>query len=411
MSRPSQSIGSRIRKFPFPAVPEVSPLLDWAISLVFLLLPVGTSPSLIAVGLCGAVWIANIRKRGEIQPVPKYIWLPAALFVLLPWTGLLHSLEPDLGTDYAMKTKYWLLFIVMAFSSIENKAVPIFLKALWLSLTLGALLAALQVSGLVPLINKGHAGFGTVHTQLAIYLVIGILMAAFYFERIESPGKKVVLLLMIGLFVFHLAVLRGRGGYLLLILVSPLVAGKLMYRFSVVVKACAISVFLLIFLLSPVFQARVSETVDMIRSDKITASFTVPDKEFPRPFMLAQAWEVFLEHPLTGAGTGSLYALTKDKGLGVEHPHNNILYMGASFGIAGIISLLWLFGTMVTVAWKNRHTPLGYFVFSSGLVLFIGGLFDTLVLNTGTLLMLVFSYGLLCRINTKSNTLKLEGNL
>ncbi|MDM8539147.1 hypothetical protein QUF70_20530, partial [Desulfobacterales bacterium HSG17] len=79
----------------------------------------------------------------------------------------------------------------------------------------------------------------------------------------------------------------------------------------------------------------------------------------------------------------------------VNHPHNNLLYMAVSFGMVGVIICLWLFWKMFIISWHNRGSPLGYFIFSICIVIFLGGLFDTLILNSGTSLLLPMGFGLL----------------
>jgi O-antigen ligase len=79
----------------------------------------------------------------------------------------------------------------------------------------------------------------------------------------------------------------------------------------------------------------------------------------------------------------------------VTHPHNNFLYMGVSFGIFGLAACFWFFWKMFKTSWYSRKTGLGYFVLSTCLVLFLGGMFDTQILNTGTLLFLAMAYGMM----------------
>jgi hypothetical protein len=69
--------------------------------------------------------------------------------------------------------------------------------------------------------------------------------------------------------------------------------------------------------------------------------------------------------------------------------------MAVSFGVFGVFSILWLFWTMLKISWKNRGSPTGYLVFSICIVIFLGGIFDTLIINSGTSLLLPLGYGLL----------------
>jgi O-antigen ligase len=376
-------------------------VLLWTIALTFLLLPTGTAPPLIGIAIAFVVWIVSGHYI-EVPIIVKTSWFrPVILFFILPWLGLIYSLNLDLGTDYAMKTKYWIFLFVSASCNMGEKQSFFIVKALWVGLLAGALLAFAQLVGLVPAIHQDYLGFGIVHTLLSMYLIVGILMAAFYFKRVQGGWAKAGILSLIIAFLFHLAVLRGRGGYVVFVLLSPLIANELMYKFSVKAKVITAACLVMVLLLSPVVRERLVITVQMIQTNKEKIMKGEIIEDMVRFYMATESLKAMKNNPILGAGTGSLYALTRPSGHPVGHPHNNILYMGASFGIVGIFSCLWLFGTMLIVSWRARQTPLGYFILSSCLVLFLGGMFDTQILNTGTLLMLVITYGFLHQLPLK----------
>lgn len=378
---------------------RVNNAILWAISLIFLLLPTGTSPPLLAMGVACSIWLFSGRFLKVASDIDKMVVLPVILYISLHWLGMLYSLDRETGMDFAMKTKYWIVFLITAGCTMRNDRILLIIKALWLGLSVGAILAMTQVAGLLPFVKVHYPGFGIVYTLLGMYLIVGILMAAFYFERSRGVWAKLGLIILIAIFVFHLAVLKGRAGYFIFILLSPMIAGKLMYRFSLTAKILVTISLISTLFLSPVVRERTISTFDIMETHK--EKFLQGDliKLMPRSYMAKEALNAMKQNSLWGIGTGSLYNVTKAKGHGVKHPHNNILYMGSSFGIIGIISLFWLFGTMFIISWRQRQTPLGYFVLCSCLVLFLGGMFDTQILNTGTLLMLVLCYGFLCQLN------------
>ncbi|MEH0022699.1 MAG: O-antigen ligase family protein [Desulfobacter sp.] len=371
----------------------------WAISLIFLLLPTGTSPPLLAMGVACSIWLFSGWFLKVASDIDKMVVLPVILYIFLHWLGMLYSLDRETGMDFAMKTKYWIAFLITAGCTMRNDGILLIVKALWVGLVAGAILAMGQMAGLLPFIKADYPGFGIVYTLLTMYLVVGILMAAFYFKRIQNIWWKLGLVFLIAIFLFHLSVLRGRGGYVVFILASPIIASHLMYRFSLFVKILV--TFSLIFALfsSPVVRGRIADTVEKIKTNRVKSIQGELIKLMPRTYMAEEALKAMKRNSIFGVGTGGLYKITEAKGRGIKHPHNNILYMGASFGLVGIASLFWLFGTMFIISWRQRQTPLGYFVLCSCLVLFLGGMFDTQILNTGTLLMLVLCYGFLCQLN------------
>lgn len=365
------------------------------IVLTFLVLPTGTAPPLIGMGLAFAVWLFSGRFL-QVASVVKRPWFrPVILFVILPWIGLTYSRNLDLGMDYATKTQYWIAALVTAGCYMSERRLFMVVCALWAGLFAGAVLALIQFFGLAAPIKVDFLGFGIVYTLVSMYLIIGILMAAFYFKRATSLGSKAGLLLLIFAFLFHLTVLKGRSGYLIFILLSPLVARDLTHGFSVKIKVLVCAGLIFSLCLSPVVRNRVLDSVATYNENKEKILAGEPVKEMPRFFMVSETLDIMKKHPLMGVGTGSLPEITRAHGHTLEHPHNNFLYMGVSFGIVGIISCFWLFWNMFARSWQARKTPVGYFVFSTCLVLFLGGMLDTQILNTGTLVMLCLVYGFL----------------
>lgn len=377
-------------------------LIFWAIALTFLVLPTGTAPPLIGMGLACAIWIFSGRMVYSLSMLKAPWFRPVILFVVLHWIGLTYSQNLDLGMDYATKTQYWIAALVTAGCFMDERRLFILVGALWTGLFAGAVLALIQFSGLAVPIKVEFLGFGIVHTLVTMYLIIGILMAAFYFKRAKGPGPKAGLLLLILAFLFHLTVLKGRSGYLIFILLSPLVARDLTHGFSVKIKVLVCVGLIFSLCLSPVVRDRVVDSFDTYNENKEKILAGEPVKEMPRFFIVRETLDVMKKYPLMGVGTGSLPEITRAHGHTLEHPHNNFLYMGVSFGIAGIISCFWLFWNLFVRSWRARKTPVGYFVFSTGLVLFLGGMLDTQILNTGTLVMLCLVYGFLNHLEGES---------
>ena len=370
-------------------------LIFYFIVLTFFALPTGTAPPLIAIGLAALIWLVS----GKIAHIKKIImqpWFyPVIPFLVLPWIGLLYSQNTDLGMDYALKTKYWLVIFITAGFAFDEEKVFILLKWFWAGLLMGAFLALIQVMGIVTPIQQEYLGFGIVHTLLCMYLITGILTASFYFKNTGSWNGRFVFLFLILAFLFHLAVLRGRTGYLIFGIISPFVANNLMYKFSRKIKIAVAVILVCFLLLSPIVKEEVKGTFVKLNEQKeniLKGEYVV---ELSRFFMVRESVRIIMAHPFMGIGTGSITEPTKARGHLVTHPHNNFLYMGASFGIFGIAACFWLFWKMFKTSWRLRNTALGYFVFSACIVLFLGGMFDTQILNTGTLLFLSLTYGLL----------------
>jgi len=378
-------------------------LIFYCIVLTFFLLPTGTAPPLISTGLAALIWIFS-GKVAHVGSIIRQPWFyPVIPFLILPWTGLLYSQNLDLGMDYAFKTKYWIAVFITAGCAVDEAQVFILLKWFWAGLLMGAFLALIQVIGIMAPIREEYLGFGIVHTLVCMYLIIGILTAAFYFKTAGSWKSRFVFLFLILAFLFHLAVLRGRSGYLIFGILSPLVANNLMHGCSRKIKMGATVILVVALLFSPVVKKEIHDTFVTLneQKEKILSGEGVI-LNAPRFFIVRESVRIFMAHPVMGIGTGSMTEPTRAKGLEVCHPHNNVLYMGTSFGVFGIAACLWLFWKMFTLSWRSRKTALGYFVFSTCSVLFLGGMFDTQILNTGTLLLLSLTYGLMNHLNPRA---------
>ncbi|WP_300464790.1 O-antigen ligase family protein [Desulfobacula sp.] len=370
-------------------------LMYYCVVLTFFLLPTGTAPPLIAIGLAALVWLVS-GKVCHIKTILRQSWFfPLIPILVLPWIGLLYSQNTDLGLDYAMKTKYWIAVFITAGLVLDENRVYLLLKWFWAGLFLGACLALLQYTGMMAPIEEKHLGFGIVHTFISMYLIIGILSVSFYFKRETAWNKKFILLFLMLAFLFHLAVLEGRSGYLIFGILSPLVANNLMHRFSWKIKITVSILLICALLLSPVVRKIVNNTVINLKDQKEKILSGEDVVQFPRAFILRESIHIFMSHPFIGIGTGSITEPTKAKGHRVDHPHNNLLYMATSFGIFGIAAYLWFLWKMFKLSWTSRETATGYFVFSTCSVLFLSGMFDTQILNTETLLFLSVSYGFL----------------
>ena len=367
----------------------------YLIVLTFFLLPTGTAPPLISFGLVSLVWLIS-GKIFHIKSIIRQSWFfPVIPFIVLPWIGLLYSQNTGLGIDYAFKTKYWVALFITAGLTFDSNRLYILLKWFWAGLLMGAFLALIQFIGIMAPIYDGHLGFGIRHTIICMYLIIGILTASFYFKNVKLWKERLVLFFLILAFVFHLTVLKGRSGYLIFGIISPFVANNLMSRFSLKIKIAASIILVCTLILSPVVREVVNSTFVELNKQKERIIAGEDIEEFPRPFMVHESIRIFITHPFIGIGTGSLTEPTKTRGRPVKHPHNNFLYMAASYGIVGIAACFWLFWKMFKISWDSRETALGYFVFSTCTVLFLGGMFDTQILNTGTLLFLSLSYGMM----------------
>ena len=375
------------------------------VGLTFFFLPIGTAPPLITIILAFLTALFSGKFFDFRQRVSRqWIW-PLLAMIILPWVGLLYAPElTDLSWDYARKTHYWLYAILIALIPLSGKVIPWIVKAFLAGLLLNALLAMVQFAGFLappaPSGIVGYFGFGVIYSALSIYLVAGILMASLFFKNADSVGSKVFYVFLILLFLFHIIIMDGRNGYVTFVLLSPMVAINLIGRceWKKVIPVCLIFIFCMSF--SPVLKNRLQSTVDNLKAYQQVLLDDSWGKDMidlmPRFYLVRSAVDLFIDHPLVGVGTGGYYYyISKGKNGGHTHPHSNILYMGVSFGLLGIVAYFWLCWIMLSRAWGSRHQIRGYFSISIFWVIFISGFFNSQILDSGPALFFALGYGLI----------------
>lgn len=155
-------------------------------------------------------------------------------------------------------------------------------------------------------------------------------------------------------------------------------------------------------MMSPVVRQRTQRTVNEVRYH-LNAG---PDKAWgkiysthqDRFYMWQGALQILRERPLFGVGTGGYQQALKAHGRvsdpTISHPHNDLLYMAASYGTLGVIAYFWFYITLLKNAWRQRQTDRGSFALYTVLVLIITGMLNGHLLDAGTAFLLSLVAGL-----------------
>ncbi|MBN1546219.1 MAG: hypothetical protein JW902_06135, partial [Syntrophaceae bacterium] len=190
--------------------------------------PLGTSPFTILGSCLLALWIFSGEFFRRKEAYLMETWFPPVLaMVILPWMGLLWSADPfGLGISYAKKTHYWIIALAVASIRFRSEGTDVCIKAFLGGLLVNCWVAFLQVGGIVPKFTKWesnwYTGFYSGYNTLAILLVLGMMVASFYFRRAGEKKGKIFYACSMAAYFLHLMILEGRGGYLTFILLSPL---------------------------------------------------------------------------------------------------------------------------------------------------------------------------------------------
>ncbi len=371
-------------------------------------LPLGTSAFTIF-GICIlCVWVFSAQwiKKRQIYFKEPWFW-PVIAIMALVWIGLIYT--PDLqglGIKFAKKTHYWLYAFAIGGIAFTKYPAQNMIKALLMGLFLNALVGFLQMGHIVPTFDTWgetkYTGFSGGYNTLSLLLILGMMIASFYMRAVENRKEKLMYIILMLTYFCHLIILEGRGGYLTFALLSPIVIYNI---FGKTYKGAIFLVYPLIIgimLSSPIIRNRVSLSVQELKHHLNADPGSAWGKEYTihqdRFYMWRGAIQIFTENPIFGVGTGGYGTTLKERGKKewpkIAHPHNNLLYVGVSFGIVGLFVFGWFFWILLSRGWRHRKSPLGFFIFSSGLVILVGGIVDTPLLNADSSFLLAVVTGL-----------------
>jgi O-antigen ligase len=379
--------------------------LFWCFAGLFLTMPMGTSPPLICGGLAGMVWIFS-GMAFQLRSFVKQSWSWPILFTIaLAWIGMLYTPDPwGFGIQYAGKTYYWIFCFAIA--SVQPFRTHWLINAFLLGLAINACVGILQFSGVLASKHGWFSGLERGYNTVSVHLVLGILLVSFYFREARGGIKRVALVLLMVFYFFHLIILEGRAGYLTFIVLLPLTAKTLFRKLSTLKIVSAWLIIIGLMLFSPIVRERLDLTVRQLRYHMETEPGKAWGREYTenqdRFFMWYNAIRILLENPILGVGTGGYPTAVKESGkvddLLIAHPHNNLLHMAVSYGFFGIAAFSWFFVEILRNASSQRDKALGHLILCTALVILVNGLFNTTILDAGTLLLLSTVVGLQRRL-------------
>jgi O-antigen ligase len=378
-------------------------VLYYAVALAFLAMSLGTSPMQISGGLVIAVWLfSGLAFRNWHIIHSSWLW-PILLLFFLPWFGLIYAPKPNpMGLNFATKTHYWINSLAMAALTFKGYKFRPIGYAFLAGVAINAVLGLCQMAGIVASRGEYFTGFGRQYNTLSAYLIIAILVGSYYFKTAASLRPKTIFLALMGLYFAHLMIIYGRTGYLAFLLLSPLVVKNLAYRLRMwkVLIICLMLPGLMV--LSPVVRHRAQQTVNELRyhinagSEKAWGKIYSTHQD--RFYMWQGALQILREHPIMGVGTGGYQEALKQRGRvsdpTISQPHNDILYMAASYGLLGVLAYTWFYVVLLKNAWCHRHSDRGSFVLYTVMVLMITGMLNGHLLDAGTVFLLSLVAGL-----------------
>lgn len=379
---------------------SVDRLMFLGFCAAFFLIPLGTSPFIIASFLTLSIWILSGRFLRDKSLWRREKWaLPLLVFISLHWIGLLYTDDLPSGLKFAMRTHHWLFAFVMLSVSFHRYPPRMLINSFLAGLSVAAVSHILFFFGVVHAAEKYRSSFLNPITYILL-LIYGLVLLSYYFGKARELRYRMLYGALMLLFLFSISLFAGAPGrtaVLSLAAMTPLivyncVGQRSFQRILVVTLLLAGAIFFL-----PVIQSSFSDAISQVSSYGENPKTSIG----LRLHMWSGALRIFMENPLFGIGTGG-YEMEMAKHphplLGplykFSQPHNSFLYMAVSFGVMGLAALIWLFIEFLKASWARRTRLPGFAALSFCLIMIVASITDTQIIQVHSGMLFAMLLGL-----------------
>lgn len=362
----------------------------------FFSLALGTAPLTICSLATLGVWLfSGVCYRARQDWINQNWAIPVLLLMALPWLGILWSIAPEHKLVFAERSYYW-LFAFVAASTVTTEQN---LRRVTVCYIAGIIITSLPVLlysfSLLPSMYFMTRTVKHGYITYSLLIVIAVVLLAYFFKDSYDLRLKTAIFLLIVTLLLTVTRLDGRSGYLALALLSPWIFITMLGRQRIFIVAAAFMTVFVLLSLSPKVRERIAlipKEIKQYQSGDQAKTSSVGE----RLEMWRDAWGIFINNPVAGAGTaGFLHESGKrHPGRGASHPHNSYLFIAANYGILGILVYGWLAVLTIRRAWQTRHTLQGHTILAFISVILIGSLTDTTILSVATGIALGFIIGI-----------------
>lgn len=247
------------------------------------------------------------------------------------------------------------------------------------SLTMIVFLTFLDVWVNIPKSSSPGLGLGKDHSIFSDYVVQSIISiffvgVCFYFIDLSASQKsKFFWLMLVGASAFSIIfLLSSRTGFILLFCVFALIAyQRLTGKYLIWGGMIGLLALIALIWMSPIAMSRINLAIyelKTIQDINVNLSFNL------RFGTWLAAWDMFIQQPIFGRGTGSYAFLAtnyfKDCTWLCVHPHNQYLFFMVENGMIGMMLYLVLIFFFIKMA-ANSQRALKYLVHIFALILII----------------------------------------
>ncbi|MBC8018216.1 MAG: O-antigen ligase family protein, partial [Verrucomicrobia bacterium] len=358
------------------------------VCLTFFTLPIGTALFTTCSLSALAIWLLSgicYRDRANWQ---GQNWLmPLTALIILPWLGMLWTSAPlEQSFKLAVRSHYWLFALVSVAVMKPDCSLRSILLCFISGTTLIAMIVFLSLHGFFPETVYLHKFLFRYYLTFALFLVISLLLLAFFYKTATWPRKILLIALMLFL-ALMITQLKGRSAYLSLVLLSPWLFITMFGRRRLIPVLAALLLTFALMASSGTVRERIALIPKEIKlyQSGVSSSYQLPDGSSTpssiglRLMMWKDALKIIQQHPLIGAGTAG-YQLETNKiapGQGFSQPHNSYLYIAANYGLLGIGLYGWLLFVTLKRAWRSRQQLSGNSILAFLSVILIGSLTET----------------------------------
>lgn len=360
------------------------------LAFVFGTAAVAPAPNGIALGVLIGVWLFTGVWWSERHMLLRKDWfLPLVLCMLLPWMGLMWT--PDLATGLAdaKRSVYWIYGLVAATVSYRCYSAKLLITAFLAGLFLSVSVSILQFFHLLPLHKGQDYGFLSYITY-SLLLVAGMLFLAYLWKEQCHFLMRFAIAAGMVLLLWNLLISNGRSGYLACLFAVPWIFMIMASRRQMVLVVFGCLLGISVLSLSPVVRERVAliaRDVNLYQQGQGDTSIGL------RLHMWKGAVKIWMDHPILGVGTGGYLhefkKIAESPAYAIySHPHNSLLYVGASYGAVGLALFTWLVVVVFLRGWRARENHAGRIILVFLFVIGVGSLTDTQIMGhvTGMLL-------------------------
>jgi len=366
-----------------------------AFCATFFLLPISKPLTFVSLTAALLLFLASGELRKALPALRKMPWMiPALVLAAVPVLALPFHGQTERPHDLDL-SHCWVIAFATALAASRMSIQP-WLRAFIIGVAAVACYSALSAA-LTFVMESRPASQGN-YILYSQFLAIGIGLCAVLFHHERQRWWRMFYIAAAVAFFFNLTFSRGRSGMLALLALMPLVFARFLpsIGWGKILAACIVAVALMA--MSPVTQERVEAAVQNLKMYRLDQARTSIGYRFE---MWQTAWDVYLRHPVIGAGPEGFSGVWKRdlprhgiEAKGFVEPHNAFLFYAARYGTLGLAPLIWLYGCMLWAGWRARHSMEGGVVLAFAIVCILGSLTNTMFMGAASRTWMMLFIGL-----------------